>query len=151
MCTRLLLILIILFALSTSGCEHQENEIILPQPQSLGQDFSTFQPPEKPMETAEIPEIVEPTGAITLRKALALALMHNPELKAYSWDIRISQARELQAGLWPNPEFGVEVEDVGGSGELSGFDAAETTIQLSQLIELGGKSDKRVKVASLEK
>jgi len=103
------------------------------------------------METAEIPEIVEPTGAITLRKALALALMHNPELKAYSWDIRISQARELQAGLWPNPEFGVEVEDVGGSGELSGFDAAETTIQLSQLIELGGKSDKRVKVASLEK
>jgi cobalt-zinc-cadmium efflux system outer membrane protein len=151
MCMRLLLILIILFALSISGCVQQENETILPQPQSLGQEFSTFQPLEKPTETIEIPEIVEPTGAITLRKALALALMHNPELKAYSWDIRISQARELQAGLWPNPEFGVEVEDVGGSGELSGFDAAETTIQLSQLIELGGKSDKRVKVASLEK
>jgi cobalt-zinc-cadmium efflux system outer membrane protein len=151
MYARLLLILIILFALSISGCVQQENEITMPQPQSLGQDFSTFQPPEKPMETADIPEIVEPTGAITLRKALALALMNNPELKAYSWDIRISQARELQAGLWPNPEFGVEVEDVGGSGELSGFDAAETTIQLSQLIELGGKSDKRVKVASLEK
>jgi cobalt-zinc-cadmium efflux system outer membrane protein len=151
MCTRLLLILIILFALSISGCQQQENKILLPEAPSLGQDFSTFQPPEKPTETAEIAGIIEPTGAITLREALALSLMHNPELKAYSWDIRISQARALQAGLWPNPEFGVEVEDVGGSGELSGFDAAETTIQLSQLIELGGKSDKRVKVASLEK
>ena len=151
MCTRLLLILIILFALSISGCKQQENKILSPEAPSLGQDFSTFQPPEKPTETAEIPDIIEPTGAITLREALALSLMHNPKLKAFSWDIRISQARELQAGLWPNPEFGVEVEDVGGSGKLSGFDAAETTIQLSQLIELGGKSDKRVKVASLEK
>ena len=150
MCTRLLLTVITLFALSISGCVQQENEIILPQSQSLGQEFGTFQPSEKPTETAEIAEILEPTGAITLRKALALALMHNPELKAYSWDIRISQARELQAGLWPNPELDVEVENVGGSGEFNGFDGAETTIQLSQLIELGGKSDKRIKVASLE-
>ena len=151
MCTRLLLILIILFALSTSGCVQQENKIILPQPQSLGQEFSTFQPPAKPTETREAPEIVCPDGVITLRKALALALMHNPELKAFSWDVRVSDARQLQAGLWPNPELDVEVENVGGSGELSGFDGAETTIQLSQLIELGDKSDKRIKVASLEK
>jgi len=148
---RLLLFLMMLFSLGLSGCMERGNKTTLPQPQSLGQEFSTFQPPEKPMETAEIHEIVEPAGTITLRKALALALIHNPELKAYSWDIRISQARELQASLWPNPEFDVEVEDVGGSGELSGFDAAETTIQLSQLIELGGKSDKRIKVASLAK
>ena len=76
MCTKLLMILIILFALSTSGCVQQENEIILPQAQSLGQEFSTFQPPEKPMETAEIHEIVEPAGTITLRKALALLMMY---------------------------------------------------------------------------
>jgi cobalt-zinc-cadmium efflux system outer membrane protein len=129
----------------------QENETILPQPQSLGQEFSTFQPPEKPVETIEIPDIVEPNSVITLRDALALALMHNPELKAFSWDVRVSEARKLQAGLWPNPELDVEMENVGGSGELSGFDGAQTTIQLSQLIELGGKIDKRVKVASLEK
>jgi cobalt-zinc-cadmium efflux system outer membrane protein len=151
MYTRLLLLLTVLFPLCVLGCMRQENETILPQPQSLGREFSTFQPPEKPMETIEITDIVEPNGVITLRKALALALMHNPELKAFSWDIRVSQARQLQAGLWPNPELAVEVEDVGGSGELSGFDAAETTIQLSQLIELGSKSNKRVKVASLEK
>ena len=150
MCMRFLLFLLMLFALGLSGCMEQGNETTLPQPKSLGQEFSTYQPPVKPTETIEAPEIVTPTGVITLRKALALALMHNPELKAFSWDVRVSEARQLQAGLWPNPELDVEVENVGGSGEFSGFDGAETTIQLSQLIELGGKSDKRIKVASLE-
>ncbi|MHC4555393.1 MAG: TolC family protein, partial [Planctomycetota bacterium] len=148
---RFLLFLLMLLTLGVSGCMEQGNETPLPQPQSLGQEFSTFQPPAEPTETIEAPVIIQPNGVITLREALALALMHNPELKAFSWDVRVSDARQLQAGLWPNPELDVEVENVGGSGELSGFDGAETTIQLSQLIELGDKSDKRIKVASLEK
>ncbi len=148
---RFLSFLIMLFVLGVSGCMEQGNEVALPQPRSLGQEFNTFQPPAKPMETTQAPGIAEPTGAITLRQSLALALMHNPELKAFSWDVRVSQARQLQASLWPNPKLGVEVEEVGGPGQRSGFDAAETTIQLSQLIELGGKSAKRVKLASLER
>jgi len=151
MCIRFLPFLIMLFVLGVSGCMEQGNEVTLPLPRSLGQEFSTFQPPAKPMEITEPAGIAEPTGIISLRKALALALMHNPELKAFSWDVRISQARQLQAGLWPNPELEVEVGDVGGPGERSGFDASETTIALSQLIELGGKRGKRTKVASLEK
>ena len=148
---RFLSFLIMFFVLGVSGCMEQGNEVALPQPRSLGQEFSTFQPPAKPMETSVVPEIAEPTGVITLRQALALALMHNPELKAFSWDVRVSEARQLQAGLWPNPELEVEVEEVGGPGQRSGFDAAETTIQLSQLIELGDKRSKRRKLASLEK
>jgi cobalt-zinc-cadmium efflux system outer membrane protein len=93
----------------------------------------------------------EPNGILTLRQALALTLMHNSQLKVFSWETRAAEARELRAGLWPNPELGVEVEDVGGSGPRSGFDAAETTIQLSQLIELGDKAQKRKQVAALEK
>jgi cobalt-zinc-cadmium efflux system outer membrane protein len=95
--------------------------------------------------------MTEPNGVLTLRQVLALTLMNNPELKAFSWETRAAQARELQAGLWPNPELGLDVEDVGGSGPRSGFDVAETTIQLSQLIELGNKAQKRRNVASLEK
>ncbi len=148
---RFLSFLIMFFMLGVSGCMEQSNEVALPQPRSLGQEFSTFQPPAKPMKTTEAPGFAEPTGVITLRKALALALMHNPELKAFSWDVRISEARQLQASLWPNPELEVEVEEVGGPGKRSGFDAAETTIQLSQLIELGDKAKKRTKLASLEK
>ncbi|MDH4202785.1 MAG: TolC family protein [Phycisphaerae bacterium] len=93
----------------------------------------------------------EPNGILTLGDVLALTLVHNPELNIFSLETRAAQARELQAGLWPNPEIGVEVENVGGTGELSGFDGAETTLQLSQLIELGDKSQKRKNVASFEK
>jgi cobalt-zinc-cadmium efflux system outer membrane protein len=93
----------------------------------------------------------EPNGILTLGQVLALTLVHNPELNIFSLETRAAQARELQAGLWPNPEIGVEVENVGGTGELSGFDGAETTLQLSQLIELGDKSQKRKNVASFEK
>ena len=151
MCMRFLSFLVVLFALSVQGCMEHSNEVTSPERQSLGQEFSTFQPSAKPMETTEAPGIAEPTGVITLRKALALALMHNPELKTFSWDVRVSEARQLQASLWPNPELEVEVEEVGGPGQRSGFDAAETTIQLSQLIELGDKRGKRTKLASMEK
>jgi cobalt-zinc-cadmium efflux system outer membrane protein len=148
---RFLSFLIVLFAIGVSGCTEQSNEIALSQPGSLGQEFSTFQPPAKPMETTEVPEPAEPTGVITLREALALALMRNPELKAFSWDVRVFEARQLQASLRPNPALGIQVEDFGGAGERSGFDGAETTIQLSQLIEMGDKRSKRTKLASLEK
>jgi len=103
---------------------------------------------EQQIETATV---TEPDGSLTLRRALALTLMNNPELRVFSLETRAAQARELQAGLWPNPELEVEVEEVGGTGDRRGFDAAETTVQLSQLIELGDKSQKRKKVASFEK
>jgi len=151
MCKRALSLLILLCAAGLFGCAEQSNAVALPQRRSLGRQLGTFEPSAKPMVISEAAEIAEPTGVITLRDALALALMHNPELKAFSWDVRVSEARQLQASLWPNPELGVEVEEVGGSGERSGFDAAETTIQLSQLIELGDKSSKRTKVATLAK
>ncbi len=99
----------------------------------------------------EINNIIEPEGILTLRRALALTLMNNPELKVFSLETRAAQARALQAGLWPNPEIEVEVENIGGTGEFNDFDAAETTIQLSQLIETGRKSQKREKIASFEK
>lgn len=51
-------------------------------------------------------------AAITLPQALARALEHNPLLAAYSADIRAADARATQAGLRPNPELSIEVEDM---------------------------------------
>jgi cobalt-zinc-cadmium efflux system outer membrane protein len=96
-------------------------------------------------------ETKEPTGVITLRQALSLALLQNPELAAFSWEVRAADARRLQASLLPNPEFAAEVEEFGGSGGRSGFDGAETSIQLGQLIELAGKRPKRTRLAALDK
>jgi len=93
----------------------------------------------------------EPQGVLTLRAAAALALMHNPSLKTFPYEMRAAEARELQARLLPNPEIEIEVEEFAGSGQRSGFDAAETTIQLGQLIESAGKRGKRAAVASLER
>ena len=148
---KILSFFVALFALGVLGCEEQSKKVVWPQRRGLGKQFSTFQPPAKPMETTDVYQIAEPTGAVTLREALALALMHNPDLKAFSWDVRASEAKQLQASLWPNPELEAEIEEAGGSGERKGFDGAETTIQLSQLIEMGDKRGKRTKLASLEK
>jgi len=95
----------------------------------------------------EKPSTKEPTGEMTLREALSLALTRSPQLKAFSWEARVAEAMQLQAGLRPNPELGVEVEEVGGSGPRSRFDAAEASISLSQLIELGDKRHKRMALA----
>ena len=90
----------------------------------------------------------EPTGALTLRDALALALTDNPELAPFAWQERANEARILQAGLRHNPELGLQVEDVLGTGDFSGGREAQITLQLSQVIELGGKRAARTDVAS---
>jgi len=87
---------------------------------------------------------------LTLEQAISLALKKSPELEVSSQEMNAVEARILQAGLFPNPEIEVEVENFGGSGGFNGFDSSETTVQLSQLIELAGKRSKRRNVASLE-
>ncbi|MFQ5780734.1 MAG: TolC family protein [Nitrospiria bacterium] len=133
----------VVLVFGAAGCVIHHPDRALPKPRPLGSEIPTFRPFTK---SADIPE--EPSGSITLQDALALALMKNPELAVFSWEVRGREAATLQAGLFPNPDFSTEIEDVGGSA-FSGTDQAETTISLGQLIELGGKRLKRRKVASL--
>ncbi len=88
-------------------------------------------------------------GNLTLAQALALTLKKNPELAAFSWDARSAEARLVQAGLWPNPELNTQGEDIAGTRQSSGLSRSQTTLQLSQLIELGGKRRARVREATL--
>jgi cobalt-zinc-cadmium efflux system outer membrane protein len=97
------------------------------------------------------PAIKAPAGVLRLPQAQALALMQNPDLAAFAWEVRAGEARTLQAGLPPNPGVGVEVENVAGSGDFQGVDGAEVTVGLSQVIELAGKRRKRTHVAALER
>jgi cobalt-zinc-cadmium efflux system outer membrane protein len=91
--------------------------------------------------------IKEPEGPITLADAVASVLVNNPELAAFSLEKRASEARAIQARLLPNPEISALVENIGGAKEVTG--GVQTTIQLSQLIELGGKRSARARVADL--
>lgn len=123
-----------------------------PEVHSSGKGLTSFRQPQQPSspESTSI-QLVEPTGVVTLRQALALALVKNPELAAFSWEVRAREAELLQAQLLPNPELDVEVENFGGTGFLGGLDEAETTVQLGQLVELGGKRSKRKQAATLKK
>ena len=112
-----------------------------------------LQPMRGPFEEAPLPSghslPEEPTGPLTLGNALSLALRGNPELATFAWEVRARDAQVLQASLLPNPQVGVEIEDFGGGDQLAAFDGSDTTLQLKQKIELGGKRAKRTKVASL--
>lgn len=126
-----------------AGCAGYSKKSEWPISRPLGSDFSTFHPPIKPDDKSqESLPTEEPTGTITLRQALAAALLRNPELASFSWEIRAQEAATLQAGLLPNPEAGATIEDIG-------LGRSQTTLQLGQLIELGGKRGKRVDVTSL--
>jgi outer membrane protein, heavy metal efflux system len=94
------------------------------------------------------PEMAELAGELTLRQALALALTRNPELAAVSYDVRIGEARVLQAKLLPNPEAEFISENVAGSGQYSDANLSENTLLLGQLIEFGGKRRARVREAA---
>ena len=82
-------------------------------------------------------------GVLTLDRALSRALAANPRLTAAERDIGIASGRRIQAGAIPNPELSAELDDSLGSGRYRGTHSAETTLQLSQLVELWGKRDAR--------
>lgn len=97
---------------------------------------------------ASAADFMEPRGELTLSNAIAAALLRNPALQSADFEVRAADARITQAGLRPNPELGVTLENFGGRGSLRGTDSLESTLTLSQIIELGGKRDRRVDVAN---
>lgn len=100
--------------------------------------------------TASYVRAEDPGSVLTLDKARSLVLERNPEIAASAIEIKAKEAQALQAGLIPNPEINVTMENFGGSKSLTGFQGSETTFELSQMIELGGKRAKRKRAGSLE-
>jgi outer membrane protein, heavy metal efflux system len=93
----------------------------------------------------------EPSGDLSLARAIDATLRRNPELAVTSFALKIFDARITQAGLRPNPQAAIELEDFAGSGVVRGVDSLQTTLSLSQVIELGGKRAYRVNVASYDR
>jgi len=103
---------------------------------------------------------VQETGDLTLRDAVNLALLRNPELASFAKEMRALEGATLQAGLLRNPELSLNVENPGNiqklSGDINSQDSVSqevvqqlTTIRIGQLIELGGKRAARVGAARL--
>ena len=138
----------ILLVLSVMGCTTQ-GQTVLPERRPLGESIAAFHPPDSPK--AESSENLSVQETLTLRDAVALALLNNPHLRAFAWEVRASEAHMLQAGLLPNPEVGIEVDRISGPGSLADGGANESSLILSQVIELGGERSKRRRVAGIER
>lgn len=98
--------------------------------------------------TAAVAEAApSPDAALSLNDAIQRALAESPRLKAYESALMASKGERRQAGALPNPEIGVEAENVAGQGRYRGTDSAEFTYGVTQLIEVGGKRSARQEAA----
>ena len=88
---------------------------------------------------------IEPSAPLTLKAALALTMTGgaNAELAVARHEVDALDGAVRQAGLRPNPTLSLERLDV----RRQDVDRRETTVQLSQPLELGGKRAARVQAA----
>lgn len=83
---------------------------------------------------------------LSLREALALALKANSELAAFSQEVRATEAAVLQAGVLPNPVLEIGADNLANARKAEAGDRT-TSVQIGQLIELGGKRAARMRLA----
>jgi cobalt-zinc-cadmium efflux system outer membrane protein len=74
---------------------------------------------------------------IGLTEAVTRTMARNPELIAFGHQLQAQDGRVLQAGLAPNPELSITVENAFGTGKFSGTDVAETTLSIAWIMERG--------------
>lgn len=76
---------------------------------------------------------------VTLEAAIRRTLEKNPALRAEGATVDALESQMRLDGLAPAPTLGADLENVAGTGALSGVHSAEATLRLGQVIELGGK------------
>lgn len=91
-----------------------------------------------------VPSITNPA------RAVEAALLRSPALRGAGASREAVRGDALQARLRPNPEASVVVENfggIGGRGDYRGGQQIETTLGVSQRLELGGKRLARIAAA----
>lgn len=122
-----------------AGCASTGNYAVTSAPRSPEVEYVAVDAETEPAAGIPVPDVLR------LTDALALALRGNPELAASSYEVRAAEARVLQAGLLPNPEVELGVEEYDRGGE--GLDSSEMAVGIEQKLELGGKRRLRKRAA----
>lgn len=89
---------------------------------------------------ATSPAIAVTPASMSLQTALALAMEHNPSLRAAVQAVAASEGALIQSRARPNPELAYSQED-------TRRETRSMTMQWNQPIEIGGKRAARVKAA----
>lgn len=87
---------------------------------------------------------------LTLEQAIALAAERNPMVRAMASESESLAGRTGVEALAPAWSLQTEFENFGGTGSVSGVDALESTVQLSRVIERGGKLALRKELGARE-
>lgn len=104
----------------------------------LGSGLGLFVPCAWAQQTA--PATAAAAAPISLQAALALAMEHNPGLRAAAQALAASEGALIQSRARPNPELAYSQED-------TRRETRSMTLQWNQSIEIGGKREARMKAA----
>lgn len=85
---------------------------------------------------APVAQAAEP---LRLQEAVARALATNPAVLAETAQLQAVEARAARESLPAPYVVSTELENLAGTGTLSGLKSAESTLRLGRVIELGGK------------
>ncbi len=83
------------------------------------------------------PDLDADKRTISLREAVTRTIQHNPDLRAFDYQLKAQEGRVMQAGRAPSPELNLELEDVLGTGAHRGIDSAQTTLSIGWVLERG--------------
>ncbi len=90
------------------------------------------------------------SAPLTLAKAVERTLGTNPDLATLPTRKAEQAARIEFAGLRPQATIEIQTENAFGSGGYRDLDGAETTLSLSQVIELGDQRRQRITAAEVQ-
>lgn len=85
---------------------------------------------------------------LTLPAAIEQTLKFNADLQLFPYQLRTAEALKKQAKLTPQVQLNLDIENALGTGNNNGVSNSEATLSLGQVIELGGKQDKRLSAAT---
>ncbi len=86
--------------------------------------------------------------AINLQQALSLSLQQNPQLTGYKFRRVALAGEQTTAALRPETRLQLDAENLAGTGNYSGVDAAELTLSFASILEVGGQRDSRLAVTT---
>ncbi len=87
---------------------------------------------------------------LTVEKALSRALERSAVLQADGAAVSATRYQAELDGLAPAMTIGMELENVAGTGDLSGTDGAETTLRVGRVFELGRKQAARQSIGAAQ-
>ncbi|MDK2762162.1 MAG: TolC family protein [Sphingopyxis sp.] len=103
-----------------------------------------------PSSTSEAVRTGPLPARLTLAQAMEEADARSPRVVAAAAEVEAARGRQRQSRYRFNPTLNVDVQNFAGTGPYTGFNGLETTVLVSQRIDVGGRRRARMTLADAE-